>query len=158
VYFYVTDETPAKVIIDKTMLAFPDYSYKLRTSPDPTWDGYQSLYPSPLEMQRIQNHRLIESLVNQGDKIQKVRQVDHWIYFSSESDREQFANQIKLNGFKIEDKGVADATDSKPFRLKVSRVDPVTVEATDKYIVELWQLAERYNGTYDGWETFLVRE
>ena len=101
---------------------------------------------------------LIQNLISHGDKLDKERQVDHWIYFPTDGDRQQFAKQILAKGFKIEGEGEVEAIDGKPFQLHFSRQDSVTVEATDDYILELWQLATQSNGTYDGWETFVVRE
>lgn len=158
IYFYTSDDSKSNAVVRQTMLGFPTYKYEVRTSSDPEWEGYRSLYPSPLEMQLIQNHRLIQSLIDQGDKIEEERQVDHWIYFTTNENRQGFVKEIAVKGFKIEDQREVEATDGKPFQLHISRNDPVTVEATDTYILELWQLAEQFNGTYDGWETFLVRE
>ncbi len=158
IYFYSSDDTKSKAVVEKAMLAFPDYSYEVRTNSDPEWEGYRSLYPSPIEMQRIQNDRLIQHLSDQGDKLEKERQVDHWIYFSTDADRQQFTKQILEKRFKIAGQREVEATNGKPFELHISRKDAVTSEATDGYILELWQLAEKFNGNYDGWETYIVRE
>jgi uncharacterized protein (TIGR01619 family) len=158
IYFYSSDDRKITEVVEKAMLAFPDYSYEVRTNLDFDWDGYRSLYPYPIEMQRIQNDKLIQRLSDQGDNHEKERQVDHWIYFPTDADRQHFIKQILEKRFKVEGQTEVEATDGKPFQLHISRRDAVTAEATDGYILELWKLAAKFNGTYDGWETFIVRD
>jgi transcriptional regulator of NAD metabolism len=65
-------------------------------------------------MQVIQNGLVIENLEKHGDKLEKERQVDHRIYFKSETDRENFIDSIKDNSFEIVEKETTSLGDS-PF-------------------------------------------
>ncbi|MEQ1924435.1 MAG: ribonuclease E inhibitor RraB, partial [Pyrinomonadaceae bacterium] len=82
---------------------------------------------------------------------------EHWIYFASEAERSQFVTIVGEEGFSVEDLS-KDEEHELPYKAQISRLDKVTPEATDDYILKLWQLAQDYKGNYDGWETFIVKE
>lgn len=122
------------------------------------WEMYfDSLYPSPIEMQGIQNDLVVQNLEEHGDSLEKERPVDHWIYFESSSDREDFLKSIENEGFEIVVKEEI-SSDEYPFSLQLTRVDKVDYENVNTHTIFLWKLAQEFNGHYDGWETFVVKD
>jgi regulator of RNase E activity RraB len=101
----------------------------------------------------IQNRRVVDQLEKGGDKLTKAREVDHWLYFKTEKDRETFLLKIKTEGFSIVDKDFDNSLGTLPYRLHIKRVDKVDLESVDIYVIHLWELATECNGDYDGWET-----
>lgn len=158
-YFYFQPDFYADSAVRKAMSRFPNYEFRTRINGDKDWETYfDFLYPSPIQMQSIQNDLVIRNLMEHGDILEKERQVDHWIYFAQPHDREKFLSAIKGKGFRVESMEKQDNYPQRPFKLHISRNDKVTPEATDLYIIELWKIANECNGVYDGWETFIVRE
>ncbi len=110
-YFYSEKINGLENTISEVVSNFPDYRFEHKFTEEKDWKAYfEVLYPSPFEMQVIQNGRVIENLEKHGDKLEKERLVEHWIYFKSEIDRENFLGAIRDKGFEIVDK---DITSSK---------------------------------------------
>lgn len=108
-------------------------------------------------MQVIQNGKVIENLQRHGDALEKERAVDHWIYFTDSNDRDNFINSIRDLKFDIVEKGETNS-DELPLSLQLSRVDMVDYDSVNEYVLFLWQKAKEFNGDYDGWETFIVKD
>ncbi|MCD9189314.1 MAG: DUF695 domain-containing protein [Pyrinomonadaceae bacterium] len=157
-YFYSSTSEKIQDTIDKLKHNFPDYRFEYSIKEEKDWRAYfEVLYPSPFEMQVIQNGRVVENIESHGDNLQKERQVDHWIYFQTGDDRENFLKSIEGNNFEIVNKDKTNFGDS-PFSLQLSRIDKVDYESVNEYVMYLWQKAQEFNGNYDGWETFIVRD
>lgn len=157
-YFYCEKTDGIEGTISEATLNYPSYNFQHNFSEERDWETYfEILYPQPLEMQIIQNGRVIENLQEHGDSLEKERQVDHWIFFKSAADRESFLDAIKDKGFEVAGKDETSQNDS-PFTLQLSRLDKVDHESVDEYVIYLWQTAQEFNGDYDGWETFIVKD
>lgn len=157
-YFYIAPGTDSDDLLQRSIQPFKDYSFEYRVKPDPDWEGFfDFLYPSPIQHQRLANEGVIQNLLKHGDNLEKERKVEHWIYFASEADRSRFLDSIADQGFSVEDLS-EDEDYELPYKAQISREDKVTLEATDEYILDLWQKAQDFNGNYDGWETFIVKD
>jgi uncharacterized protein (TIGR01619 family) len=157
-YFYFGDTTLYDKTISEVMRTYPKYQFDFGTKEDKEWSGYfDFLYPTPQQFQSIQNRRVIEQLEKGGDKLIKVREVDHWIYFKTEKDRETFIQKISNDGFSIVDKDYDKKLDETPYSLHIKRVDKVDQNSVDEYVIYLWKLANETNGDYDGWETSIEK-
>jgi uncharacterized protein (TIGR01619 family) len=153
-YFYFGDTTLYDKAISEVMTAFPKYHFDFGSKEDKTWSGYLDfLYPNPRQFQSIQNRRVVDQLEKGGDKLTKAREVDHWIYFKTEKDRDTFLSKIKTEGFSIVDKNFTKSFGGLPYSLHIKRVDKVDLESVDIYVIHLWEIATECNGDYDGWET-----
>lgn len=158
-YFYVGDTTLHDKTISESMVAFPTYSFEFGTKQDNEWEQYFSfMYPDPRQFQSIQNRRVVDNLEENGDPLTKERQVDHWIYFNTENDRETFLSKIKDQNFQIINQDFDKESPDFPYSLQIARVDKVDIESVNDYILNLWELAEECNGNYDGWETSVEKE
>jgi uncharacterized protein (TIGR01619 family) len=157
-YFYFGDTTLYDKTISEVMRTYPKYQFDFGTKEDKEWSGYfDFLYPTPQQFQSIQNRRVIEQLEKGGDKLIKAREVDHWIYFKIEKDRETFIQKISNDGFSIVDKDYHKKLDETPYSLHIKRVDKVDQNSVDEYVIYLWKLANETNGDYDGWETSIEK-
>lgn len=157
-YFYVSDTTLIQKQIEEIKLKFPNYNFDFGTKNDKDWDGYfELLYPNPEQYQRITNRQVVDNLEKHGDKLIKEREVDHWLYFKTKDDRENFLSKIKDEKFEIADKEI-DKTLEFPYKLRIKRVDKVDIESVNEYAILLWRLANECNGEYDGWETSIEKD
>lgn len=158
-YFYFGDTTLYDKTISEVMVAYPKYQFDFGSKEDKEWSGYfDFLYPTPQQYQNIQNRRVIEQLEKGGDKLTKEREVFHWIYFKSESDREKFLEKIKNDNFSIVSKDSDKSWGEFAYRLQIKRVDKVDQNSVDDYVIYLWKLANELNAEYDGWETSIEKD
>jgi uncharacterized protein (TIGR01619 family) len=158
-YFYVTDTTNYEQVISAAMSTKSDYKFISGAQKDKDWKIYfDFLYPLPQQRQSMENRKVIENLVKEGDKLTKPREVDHWIFFKNPEDRERFLEKIKSEGFTIVDKDKIKKGGDMPFSLHIKRVDKVDYQSVDNYIIHLWKVAQDCQGDYDGWETSVEKD
>jgi len=157
-YVYVSDTSKIrKSIAELYKSKYSKYKSYISIKRDENWDAYlKFLYPNEETQEDMSNQKVLTQLQKNGDKLTKARLVDHWIYFASSQDRENFEKNIFNDGFKIEGREKVDDTD-KPFQLHISRVDKVDPESINKITLDLRHKARQVNGNYDGWETFIVK-
>ena len=153
-YFYSEDTAQYEKVLAEIILAYPDYHFDYGAKTDENWSGYfDFIYPSPQQFQSIQNRRIIDQLEKNGDKLTKMREVDHWIYFKTKKERDAFLNKIKFDGFMVVTNEYDKKSGGLPYKLQIKRIDRVDWKSVDNYVIYLWNLANDYNGVYDGWET-----
>lgn len=157
-YFYVPDTIGLRQqVITLIAKSFPGYSPAFNIKPDKEWQAYLDfLYPNEITMEYMKNQKVLEQLEKAGDKLDKARLVDHWIYFKTDNDRNCFIQYAVQQKFKIETKEKIDDP-NYPLKLHISRVDQVDVASISKITLELEKEAKKCNGDYDGWETFVVK-
>ncbi len=106
-YFYTKDPSNWTRSASSALAEIPEYKYEAGSRLDKGWTTYlEFLYPSPEDMERIQNRRVCESLQKNGDALSEPREIDHWAYFPDEDSRARFLDTIKqtarLKGSKVE--------------------------------------------------------
>jgi hypothetical protein len=90
---------------------FPVYQPIINISEDASWEAYLTfLYPNEETMEYMSNEKVLIKLQEAGDKLDKERLVDHWLYFSDAKSRESFIVYAKAKDFKIESKEMRDGT------------------------------------------------
>ena len=153
-YFYFGDTSFYDKTISDVMKTFPAYSFDFGAKEDKTWSGYLDfLYPTPRQFESMLNRRVIHQLEKEGDKLAQAREVDHWIYFKTDMDREVFLSKIKAEGFSVVNMYFDKSLGKYSYALHIKRVDKVDFKSVDSYVIHLWEVAEECNGDYDGWET-----
>ena len=158
-YFYFGETTLYDKTISEVMVAYPKYQFDFGSKEDKEWDGYfDFLYPLPQQFQSIQNRRVIDQLEKGGDKLTKEREVFHWIYFKSNSDRVKFLEKIKNDNFSIVSKDSDESWGEFSHRLQIKRIDKVDQNSVDEFVIHLWKLANEIGGDYDGWETSIEKD
>ena len=152
-YFYAPRNEGLGEAVAKVRESFPAYLIECDSQPDPEWRQYLDvLYPSPMDMHRIQNRRVLASLEEHGDAHSIPRPVDHAFYFRRDEDREAFVAAAIGTGFSVQNESEeAERTDERPFFLNLVRTDPVAIDHINQVVLELVELAERFDGDYDGW-------
>ena len=133
-----------------------DYQAIISVSADPEWSVYKDfLYPDSYILEYMMNSKVIQELVENGDDIKRARRIDHWAYFPTELDRDQYRILVLERGFKEEELGHHSAEDL-PYFIKFSRRDKLKVD----YLTELTEILQRkakeLGGMYDGWESEVI--
>lgn len=154
-YYYVADTTQIRerltILFKKHFNSYEPY---INIKADKDWDAYlKFLYPNDETLEYMQNEKLLMALEKEGDKLEKERRVDHWIFFSTENDMNCFMPYATQQGFKVERKENKD----KAFKLHISRTDKVDLSSISKITSELRKEAKHCNGIYDGWKTVVIK-
>ncbi|TCD12707.1 DUF695 domain-containing protein [Pedobacter frigidisoli] len=150
-YFYFSDSLLFDKTISEVMVAYPNYEYDFGVKEDTEWGGYLNfLYPLPSQYQSMLNRRVLDNLAEHQDKNELPRKVDHYLYFTTETDRLGFIKAVEDAKFSIENQDKRDDSDFS-YTLHLTRVDPVDQNSIDDCTIELSKKAKQFNGYYDGW-------
>ena len=138
---------------------FPNYAYTLAIVDDPDWELYfQALYPDRYEYQSIMNMRLIEDIKSDGDSM-VPRVLEHCLLFKTEEHGEAFLAKVMEDSFiklSSEDRSNNEDIDKEyPYVLVIGREDDF--ENIDEIVWYLMDLAEEFDGKYDGWGCHIVK-
>jgi hypothetical protein len=157
-YFYVPDTSDLRQQVTNLIIKrFPGYTPAFNIKLDNEWEAYLTfLYPSETIMEYIKNEKVVAQLLKAGDKLEKPRQVDHWLYFKTNVDRNCFIEYANREHYKVETKETMP-NGAYLFKLHISRTDNVDLASISKITLELEHEAKKCNGDYDGWETEVVK-
>lgn len=128
---------------------FPEYAFKIWVDEDKDWDCYfKLLYPNKYSMQQIQNNKVLDDLLRDGDDFSKKRIIEHWVYFKERDAADNFikkATEANFNLFANEtlDRGGVF------YKIGVSRMDaPENIDQITRFLLNA---SEEFNGYYNGW-------
>lgn len=159
-YFYTKDTIGIRSILEeKYALCFPDKKYPaIRIEEDKNWEAYLDfLYPNEDIQNYMGDQAVLEQLEKHGDDMTTPRQIDHWVYFKTAEEGKKFVAEIKTEGFKIV--GVNKLEEGElPFQLQFFKESNIDLDSVYELTTHLRLLAKKYNGDYDGWETFIVKK
>jgi len=157
-HFYAPQEFDPAPTVRAALKDYPEYRFDTSCEHDPDWDTYQNdLYPSDEEMETIKNLKVLDALQDNGDPLKAARPVDHWAYFPTESGRDAFKAGAEKLGYKAEVLKPSDAFGKNRFGIQLTRTDHVDFDSINDVTLELFRLAQEFNGEYDGWETQVVK-
>ncbi|MCZ4245893.1 DUF695 domain-containing protein [Pedobacter punctiformis] len=156
-YFYFDNQFLYDKTIADVMINYPNYEYDFGTKEDPHWSVYLDfLYPLPAQLQTMHNRKVLMNLESHGDDHHKPRQVDHYLYFNTEDDRENFVASIEDSGFTVRNKDTKADGDYR-YMLHLTILDPVDYDSINERTINLAESAANFNGTYDGWGCPIVK-
>ncbi len=131
---------------------FPNYEITWQDQEDRDWALYfDLLFPSELDMQSIQNRRLVDKLAESGDDLSQPRDIDHFAYFPSQHAREQFLKEVGGEGFSVKLTEAKEPDAEFRFGVQLTRRDRVDLESIDGLAIDLFVRASACGGEYDGW-------
>jgi hypothetical protein len=159
-YFYAEEPGPLDEAVRTAMNSFAGYEQECGSTLQPDWEQYLDLlYPSPSNLQRMFNRRVLEELAARGDAHETPRPVNHWLEFADAEARAACRDTLVAIEFKVVDEfSGEDAGDGMPYKLVVSRVDSVDSHTINGITLELARLAQEHGGDYDGWESPVVSD
>jgi len=157
IYYLKFDFEWANAVKD-AMNHFPEYIYEYGSRIDTEWEVYQKLlFPSVREWQIIANHHSCMQLQEQGDDLKIKRAIEHKTYFESEKARSEFIKLVEEQGF-IKQKETETTFNGKMiFGVEFYRIDTPFYYDIDEITMKLIDLSDSCNGSYDGWESSLVK-
>jgi hypothetical protein len=132
---------------------YNDLQTYIEIKKDKSWVYYNDyMFPRDFSAQFLIDQNYLHSLVLQGDDLQGLRNVNHWIYFKSLKKRNSF--EKKLTNLKFSLDSIAYKKDRNyPYELIFSRQDSITPVSIYRLTSMLRSLSAPLNGQYDGWST-----
>jgi len=120
---------------------------------DNKWAYYGNfLYPRTFSSEFLIDQDYLYDLVLQGDDLQGLRKVNHWIYFKSLEKRNSLGKTLKKLEFSLDSIAYKKEKDF-PFQLTISRQDSILPMSIYELTTMLRNLSGSVNAFYDGWST-----
>jgi hypothetical protein len=145
-------------LANDTRAALDGREVKTGEKRDPEWEVYtEFILPDAERWQWMMDRRVVAVLADNGDVAELPRRVDHWLYFPTARSRDAFVAAAAEDGFAREDSSDDGRYPSGTFGARIYRDDPVELEHIHDVVMQLHDLADEHEGTYDGWETSVER-
>jgi uncharacterized protein (TIGR01619 family) len=155
-YFYGGDPEKLESAVDETKRVFRAYEFDWGSKLDPDWRQYLDvLFPCDEDMERIKNRKVLAVLQREGDALTASREVTHWAYFKHNEGRDGFKNAVQSLGYRIGSES-EDLKYEFPKGICFARFQSVNQSELDEAVLELFRIAKKFQGSYDGWETQVV--
>ena len=154
-YFYADDSKGLDTVV-KNILQPANYIYESNVVRDAKWDfHYRNLAPSELELCHMQSEKIIFLLQEEGDNLETPRTVEHYVSFTTPTQKNRFINSLDIEGFSFKDE-----ISSEEFEHGVALVKThaVTSEEVKKVVNELFEAIKKEQGYYEGWSTLLAED
>ncbi|ARU41338.1 hypothetical protein CCB80_09405 [Armatimonadetes bacterium Uphvl-Ar1] len=160
VYLYSSQPNHPEITV-RTGL-FKKETFRPESRPDPEWHFYQANFvSSPIEEHMNRNMPLHMVFEQDSNDASKPRPVDFACIFPTRSDLESFLAEAQTLGFTPTDPASWNSPEEpeEPSEdywcelVKTTSIEPSTIAHIS---VELEQLAEKYNGEFDGWSCPVV--
>lgn len=159
-FFYTANDKGLAEALRPLAAMFPGSAPSAMSRPDPTGDMYTSLLlPDDWQAEFIQNHRVCEALLSQGDNPEEARPIEHLAVFTTILGRERFAAKARELGYRIK------PTPDEPSGEGDDEVFPLEFEHTGT--TDPFELTERTtaladeatecDGEYDGWQAAPIK-
>lgn len=159
-YFYLKDSTQLRNTLE-SFYAENSSNFKniTKIEGDKDWEYYKEfLYPNEDIRNYLADEKVVQNLIDSGDKLEKARQVDHWSFFKTKQDAEKFSDEIKNMGYDVEKIEKLKDKNEYPFIVNFSKNEHVDLNSIYKITTNLRLISTKFGGDYDGWETFIIKE
>ncbi len=155
IYFYADTPKELDSIVAK-MLQPSHYVYESSVVKDNKWDfHYKNLLPSELELAHIQSEKIIALLQEAGDDLAVVRPVEHYLSFTTPTQKNRFINTLDIAGFTLKDE---IESDEFAHGIALVKEHNVSSDEVKENVVLLFEAVKKEQGFYEGWSTVLAQE
>jgi len=155
IYFYADSAKELDTIVAK-MLKPSEYLYESNVVKDSKWDfHYKNLLPNALELAHIQSEKIIALLQEEGDDLTVVRPVEHYLSFTTPTQKNRFINHLNIDGFTLKDE---IESDEFAHGIALVKEHNVTSDALKENVALLFEAVQKEQGFYEGWSTVLAQE
>jgi hypothetical protein len=155
IYYLRNKSMVLKDSVEKIAKTF-QYTVSFKIEDDIQKNTYlKELYPSKDELRVMNDMKVLSSLESTPDIREKLRRVDHWIYFKSKETADSFAKWATEQKYSIE---LNQPTEEHIFLVQVYHSSTSLFEDITSHTKTLNRKALELNAEYDGWETSIVSE
>ena len=154
-YFYAPNSKQLDALVSKH-LQYSTYAYESNVVKDTKWEFYtHALYPSELEFHHIQSAKIIFLLQEEGDSLETPREVEHYVVFDTATQKERFIAHAMACGYVYKDDLSTEDFAHGVALTKIHNVEKATLQSV---VNELYTMAKKEHGHYEGWSTLLAQE
>jgi regulator of RNase E activity RraB len=136
--------------------ACTDLEVEVASLEDPEWEQYQDLFPPDEAIEEYNDRRVIQALTERGDRLERDRPVNHILMLPSNDAADQAARAAAKLGYQESDRHESPQ-DELPITLQLTKSHNVEIETITQRRGELAELVASLEGTYDGWESPIVK-
>ena len=158
-YFYALDTVGYVQTSNSVLQKHTKFPWLVKAVYDKEWTNYfEVLYPHNEEREKMENRRIIDELAKKGDKSDKLRPIDHTLFFKSDWFRKSFLKELLEPGFQVTEMPIEKTEKGDyPFRLVLRRTERPEIQHMNELTIGLSKLAQKNSGKYDGWSTYVVK-
>ncbi len=151
-YYYVKDTMNIRNAIMRLYnRTYKNYSYAINIKSDPEWSTYRTfLYPSEATLNWMENNKIIIKMIQHGDSLNTLRNIDFDLYFKTDSCRKAFAEFARSKRYKTNELPEAKNPNA-PFEIIVSTYNYIKMDVINSITEELKKEAKMHHGLYNGW-------
>lgn len=152
-YFYAEDSKEL-VTMAEAILKTTNYISESNVVRDAKWNfHHKNLNPTELELAHIQSSKIIFLLEEEEEDLTLPRDVEHYISFSTPTQKNRFLNTLTLEGFSFK-----DDLNSEEFEhgIAIIKNHKVTEDEVKAVVESLHVEVKKVDGFYEGWSTTLV--
>ena len=154
-YFYAPSSKRFENITTEAMNRHGGFAYERGSSRDGKWEMYlERLYPDAYALLNMQNRHTIEALVEAGDDLNKIREVEHYLFFQTRSAMERAVAFLTAHGMSLKE-FVTHEDEEYAYGAVLTKSDSVTPEAVEETTSLCFDAALNDHGHYEGWSTVL---
>lgn len=125
---------------------------------EPFWETYErDLYPSPAQIQTINNGEITQKLAQHGDDMVSTRRINHYCSFLSEVNRIGFEAEALKAGFALDSSFYSPESDY-PHCCCVRNMTSVDKPSIDAATTKLIAIVSKFDGRYDYWDCPIMRK
>jgi regulator of RNase E activity RraB len=152
-YFYTSDSRGFETIVSDA-LKHTNYVFESSIVRDSKWNFYhKELQPTELEIAMIDSKKIIYDLIDEDDSLETPREVEHYVVFDTQTQKERFLENILKNGFKYKDD---ISTDDYGHGVVITKEHHISMDELKNTITEIFETMKKEHGYYEGWSTTLV--
>jgi regulator of RNase E activity RraB len=149
-YFYAPSAKKFQSLVASVLGT--DYVSDIGSTRDAKWEHYlYTLYPNALMLQQIQSRHIIAELLEECDDLSKVRDVEHYLGFLTESQAKRVGEELYLHGFS--EKEITYNSSEEYGNTLVRQEHAIDKELLEELAFLLITTAEKEHGIYAGWST-----
>jgi hypothetical protein len=155
-YYYVRDTTAVRGALTRMYHThFPNQEHTIKIKSDPQWTTYKTfLYPDSTATVWMHHNKILVGMLNGGDNLVQPRNINHTLYFVSDTGRLSFINYAKAHRYSVTGMKKANS-DALPYELTISRFGMVDMDSIMSMESELKTAAPPLKGFYNGWDAYL---
>lgn len=161
-FFYAKNDENWQTTFDQALEQLQEENYHLSIEEEADWETYfEFLFPNVYEHQAIENRKICFHLEQEGDMMEQERNVDFWAYFPSQQKADAFAQKIAEIGYIINHNELLEVEDPEQeptYQVQFSKMTNVLWSTINELSWNLIDLAQEFEGYYDGWETIILKD
>ncbi len=132
------------------------YAFETGSSRDPKWEHYRfELTPDARTLQMLHSHEILEALEVEEDDLSQEREVEHYLFFQTEAQRDRMVEAMEEQGFTCKER-TYNSKEEFAYGMVLCKVMALDSGVIHEDVGMLFDRAKKEHGVYEGWSTTLA--